>query len=94
MAPPLDHCLLQPGAPSCAHRNAKSEERQAISRHGKLKAWSDLSEQERAWLLEEYQRALALDAPTCSFDLKVERMQHWLAQHGVAISEAEIRGKS
>jgi len=59
----------------------------------KLRAWSDLSEAERAHLLSAYQQVLVRDVPTCSFDLKLERMQRWLADHGVSISEEEIRGR-
>ena len=55
--------------------------------------WSELPEVERDRLLAEYQRALDAEPPTCSFDTKLERMQRWLADHGVSISEAEIRGK-
>lgn len=55
--------------------------------------WSSLGEEERARLLADYQEALGRDGPTCNFDLKLERMQRWLAARGVSISEVEIRGR-
>ncbi|MFN3867633.1 MAG: hypothetical protein ACK4MF_01050 [Hyphomicrobiaceae bacterium] len=63
-----------------------------MQRH--LRAWSDLSAAERDRLLAEYQRVLDAEPPTCSFDTKLERMQRWLEQQGVSLSEAEIRGKA
>ncbi len=57
-----------------------------------LRAWSDLSEAERARLLADYQQILDREAPTCEFGAKLARMQHWLAERGVSITEAEIRG--
>lgn len=58
-----------------------------------LRTWTELPEAERDRLLAEYQRVLDGEPPTCSFDSKLERMQRWLAEHGVTISEAEIRGR-
>lgn len=59
-----------------------------------LRAWSALSEVERDRLLAEYQSVLDAEPPTCSFDTKLERMQRWLAERGISLSEAEIRGKA
>lgn len=60
---------------------------------GKFKSWSQLTENERARLLADYQSVLACEGPTCSFSLKLERMQLWLAERGVTITEDEIRGR-
>ena len=43
--------------------------------------------------LVAYQEAMERAGLTCNFDLKLERMQRWLAGHGVSISEDEIRGR-
>lgn len=53
--------------------------------------WSSLSEAERSELLIAYQPVADCEELTCSFDVKLKRMQTWLAGHGVTISEAEIR---
>lgn len=58
-----------------------------------LTPWSALSEAEQTRLLAAYQGVLDCESPTCSFATKLERMQRWLAERGVSISEAEIRGK-
>lgn len=58
-----------------------------------LRAWSGLSEAERNRLLADYQLAMDREAPTCEFGVKLARMQRWLADRGVSITEAEIRGK-
>ena len=54
--------------------------------------WSSLTEDERSALLADYQRVLDTQPLTCSFDAKLARMQAFLAERGVSISEAEIRG--
>ena len=59
-----------------------------------LRPWTSLTEDERSALLSAYQPVLDREAPTCSFDAKLARMQAWLAERGVSISEAEIRGKA
>ncbi len=59
-----------------------------------LRPWTSLTEDERSALLAAYQPVLDHEAPTCSFDAKLARMQTWLAERGVSISEAEIRGKA
>lgn len=56
--------------------------------------WSSLTEDERSALLAAYQPVLDREAQTCSFETKLARMQAWLAERGVSISEAEVRGKS
>lgn len=56
-----------------------------------LRPWSALSDEERTSLLAEYQPVLDCESATCSFDAKLERMQRWLADKGVSITEAEIR---
>lgn len=56
-----------------------------------LRPWSSLGEAEQARLLADYQPVLDSEAPTCSFETKLARMQTWLGQRGVSISEAEIR---
>ncbi len=60
---------------------------------GRLRRWSSLGDDERERLLAAYQRLADNDPPTCDFAVKLERMQRWLALHGVSISEDEIRGK-
>jgi predicted Fe-S protein YdhL (DUF1289 family) len=56
-----------------------------------LRAWSSLTDAERQKLLADYQPELDRQAPTCSFETKLERMRRWLAGRGVCIAEAEIR---
>ncbi len=58
-----------------------------------IRAWSGLTEGERAGLLADYQRAMDREAPTCEFGEKLARMQRWLAERGVSITEDEIRGR-
>lgn len=58
-----------------------------------MRSWSSLPEVERDALLAAYQPVLACHDNTCSFATKLERMQAWLAGHGVTISEDEIRGR-
>lgn len=58
-----------------------------------LRSWSSLLEDERTALLLAYQPVANCNELTCSFDRKLSRMQAWLAEHGVTISEAEIRKK-
>jgi hypothetical protein len=50
-----------------------------------------LSADEQDALLAAYQPDLDCQAPTCSYDAKLARMQAWLATKGVSISEAEAR---
>jgi hypothetical protein len=56
-----------------------------------LRPWSSLGEVERTELMLACQPALGGEAPTCSFDRKLERMQAFLRTRGVSITEAEIR---
>jgi hypothetical protein len=56
-----------------------------------LRSWSSLSEAERTALLADYQPVLDTQPLTCSFEGKLARMQAWLAERGVSISEDEIR---
>lgn len=56
-----------------------------------LRPWSSLGDDERARLLAEYQPVLDGQALTCSFETKLARMQAWLAERGVSITETEIR---
>jgi len=58
-----------------------------------LRSWSTLSEEERLELICAYQPVLDCEGPTCSFGLKLRRMQAWLKTRGASITEAEIRGK-
>lgn len=58
-----------------------------------LRPWSSLADAERESLLARYQKVMDCEGPTCSFALKIERMQRWLVEHGVSITEDEIRGK-
>ncbi len=55
-----------------------------------LRPWSSLSESEQTDLLIAYQPALDGEAPTCSFDRKLARMQAFLRTRSVSIAEAEI----
>ena len=57
-----------------------------------LRAWPDLTGAERDALLRAYQVELDRAPRTCSFDEKLARMQAWLGDRGVAITEADIRG--
>ena len=57
-----------------------------------LRAWPDLAAAERDALLQAYQAELDRTPRTCSFDEKLARMQAWLGDRGVAITEADIRG--
>ncbi len=57
----------------------------------KLRPWSTLGEEERTRLQTEYQQVLDCESGTCSFEIKLDRMQRWLAERGVSITEAEIR---
>jgi len=50
-----------------------------------------LSEDERTELMLGYQTVLDGEAPTWSFDRKLERMRVFLMTCGVPITEAEIR---
>ncbi len=56
-----------------------------------LISWSSLPLDEQNRLLSEYQPVLDCDGPTCSFAVKLERMQIWLLARGVSITEDEIR---
>jgi hypothetical protein len=56
-----------------------------------LRPWSALAEDERDRLLAGYQDAMARETATCSLELKLQRMQAWLAQRGVSITEEDIR---
>lgn len=56
-----------------------------------LRAWSTLTDGERSLLLAAYQPVLDCQGPTCSFEVKLIRMQAWLAERGISITEAEIR---
>lgn len=56
-----------------------------------LRPWSTLSEDERTRLMIDYQPVLDCMDGTCSFATKLERMQAWLAERGVSITEDEIR---
>jgi hypothetical protein len=58
-----------------------------------MRRWSDLDAAERERLLAAYRRVVDAEGPTCDFAIKLERMQRWLARHGVSITEEEIRGK-
>lgn len=42
-------------------------------------------------LLADYQSVLDCEAGTCNFATKLARMQRWLAERGISITEAEIR---
>jgi len=53
--------------------------------------WSPLSDTERTELLMAYQPVADCEKLTCSFDKKLKRMQPWLAERGVTISEAGHR---
>ena len=55
-----------------------------------LRPWT-LSEEERIRLQTEYQPVLDCESGNCSFETRLARMQRWLAERGVSITEAEIR---
>ncbi len=57
----------------------------------KLRPWSSFSDSEQAELMLAYQPVLDGEAPTCSFDRKLERTEAFLRSRGVSITEAEIR---
>jgi hypothetical protein len=56
-----------------------------------LTPWSALSEDEQTRLQSAYQEVLDCESGTCSFEIKLDRMQRWLAERGVSITEGEIR---
>lgn len=57
-----------------------------------LRAWSSLSDDEQTQLLKDYQPVLDCMDGTCNFATKLERMQRWLAERGISITEEKIRG--
>lgn len=57
----------------------------------RLKPWSALSQDERIRLQADYQSVLDCETGTCSFAMKLSRMQQWLAERGISITEDEIR---
>lgn len=62
-----------------------------VQANGTMRAWSDLTEGERLQLLEQFQRVLDDDGPSCDLERKIARMQAWLGERGVRITEADIR---
>ena len=62
-----------------------------MSGPAELRPWSSLSESEQTELMQAYQPVLDTEAPTCSFERKLERMKAFLKARGVSITEAEIR---
>jgi hypothetical protein len=62
-----------------------------VNPSAELRPWSSLSESERIELMLAYEPVLDAEARTCSFELKLERMQAFLKTRGVSITEAEIR---
>lgn len=60
----------------------------------RLRPWSTLDPAKRARLLADYQSVLDTETPSCSFELKLQRMQVWLAARGISITEDEIRGRT
>ena len=59
-----------------------------------LRPWSTLTDAQRAELLAAYQPVLDSEALTCSFEIKLFRMQQWLADRGISITEAETRNRA
>ncbi len=57
----------------------------------RLRPGSSLSESEQTDLMLARQPVLETEAPTCSFERKLERMQALLEARGVLIAEDEIR---
>lgn len=55
------------------------------------RTWSSLSEPERTRLMIDYQPILDTLPKTCSFETKLARMQDFLRERGISITEDEIR---
>lgn len=71
----------------------KTQQRRTLTEQ-LLRPWSSLGEDEQIALMIAYQPELDAQQPTCDFATKLVRMQRWLAERSIAISEADMRRPS